>query len=85
MSKVKTIRVQNLRAVGNFEGTFNGCTAVITGGNNRGKSTILRALPDRLRGIKPDVILKHEESEGENGGEVFLLLFNKDFVSQSDE
>jgi hypothetical protein len=64
MSKVKTIKVQNLKAVGEFEGNFNGCTALITGGNRKGKSSILRALPDRFRKIKPEVIVKHNETEG---------------------
>jgi hypothetical protein len=64
MSKVKTIKVQNLKAVGAFEGNFNGCTALITGGNRKGKSSILRALPDRFRKIKPEVIVKHDEKEG---------------------
>lgn len=62
--KVKTIRVQNLKAIGEFEANLNGCTVLVTGKNNSGKSTLLRALPDRLRGIKPDVVLKHNESEG---------------------
>jgi hypothetical protein len=64
MSKVKTIKVQNLKAVGAFEGNFNGCTALITGGNRKGKSSILRALPDRFRKIKPEVIVKQNETEG---------------------
>lgn len=63
-TKVKTIKVQNLKAVGEFEGNFNGCTALITGGNRKGKSSILRALPDRFRKIKPEVIVKHDEKEG---------------------
>lgn len=64
MTKVKTIKVQNLKAVGAFEGNFNGCTVLITGGNRKGKSSILRALPDRFRKIKPEYIVKHNETEG---------------------
>ncbi len=64
MSKVKTITVSNLKAISNLTADFNGCTAIITGGNNKGKSTFLRSLPDRLKQTKPDVILKEGETEG---------------------
>lgn len=64
MAKVKKITVSNLKAVSALSADFNGCTAIITGGNNKGKSSFLRSLPDRLRGIKPDVVLKHGEKEG---------------------
>lgn len=63
-TKVKTIKVQNLKAVAAFEGNFDGCTVLITGGNRKGKSSILRALPDRFRKIKPEYIVKHNETEG---------------------
>lgn len=64
MAKVERIRVMNLKALSALEMDLKGCTVLVTGKNNSGKSTFLRALPDRLRGIKPDVILKHNESEG---------------------
>lgn len=64
MSKVKTITVSNLKAISNLTADFNGCTAIITGGNNKGKSSFLRSLPDRLKQTKPDVILKEGETEG---------------------
>lgn len=64
MSKIKTITVSNLKAVSKLTADFNGCTAIVTGANNKGKSTFLRGIIDRLRGIKPDIILKHGESEG---------------------
>lgn len=64
MSKIKRITVSNLKAISSLTADFNGCTAIITGGNNKGKSSFLRSLPDRLRQVKPDVILKHGESEG---------------------
>lgn len=64
MSKVKRITVSNLKAVSNLTADFNGCTAIITGGNNKGKSSFLKSLPDRLKQIKPDVILKEGENEG---------------------
>lgn len=64
MTKVKTISVSNLKAISALTADFNGATAIITGKNNAGKSSFLRSLPDRLRGIKPDIILKSGESEG---------------------
>ncbi|MDM1049498.1 hypothetical protein [Sphingobacterium hotanense] len=64
MSKVKKITVSNLKAISNLTADFNGCTAIITGGNNKGKSSFLKSLPDRLKQVKPDVILKDGESEG---------------------
>jgi len=63
-SKVKTIEVVNYKAIGKLAADFNGCTAIVTGKNGSGKSSFLRGLSDRLRGIKPDVIVKQGESEG---------------------
>lgn len=63
-TKVKNIRVKNLKAVSEQELKLNGCSALIVGRNRSGKSTILRALPDRFRGIKPELVVKHNESEG---------------------
>ncbi|MDH5825806.1 hypothetical protein [Sphingobacterium faecium] len=64
MSKVKKITVSNLKAISDLTADFNGCTAIITGGNNKGKSSFLKSLPDRLKSIKPDVILKEGATEG---------------------
>lgn len=64
MSKVKKITVSNLKAVSNMTADFNGCTAIITGGNNKGKTSFLRSLFDRVRGVKPDMVLRQGETEG---------------------
>lgn len=64
MSKIKRITVSNLKAISNQTADFNGATAIITGGNNKGKTTFLRGLFDRIRGAKPDTILKTGEHEG---------------------
>lgn len=64
MSKIKKITVSNLKAVSALSADFNGCTAIITGGNHKGKSSFLKSLPERLRGNKPDVVLKHGEKDG---------------------
>lgn len=64
MTKVKKITVSNLKAIAALSADFNGCTAIITGGNNKGKSSFLKSLPERLRGNKPEVILKEGEKDG---------------------
>lgn len=64
MSKIKKISVSNLKAVSSLTADFDGCTAIITGGNNKGKSSFLKSLPERLRGNKPEMILKQGEKEG---------------------
>lgn len=64
MAKVQKITISNLKAIGEFAADFKGCTAIVTGGNNKGKSTLLRSLPDRIHGITPGVILKQGTKEG---------------------
>ena len=82
MSKVKKITVSNLKAISNLSADFNGCTAIITGGNNKGKSSFLKSLPERLKQVKPDAILKNGETEGFaewelTTGEKFIWQFDK--------
>lgn len=81
MTKVKKITVSNLKAVSKLTADFNGCTAIITGGNNKGKSSFLKSLPERLRGVKPETILKEGEKEGFaewelTTGEKFIWTFD---------
>jgi len=64
MTKISKIRIKNLKAVSKMEADFNGCSVIITAGNNKGKSTFLRSIPDRIRGEKADLILKQGETEG---------------------
>lgn len=83
MSKTKTITISNLKALRDISADFNGCTAIITGGNNKGKSTFLRSITDRIRGEKPDLIVKQGEKEGKGiieltTGEKFLWEFDVD-------
>jgi hypothetical protein len=82
MAKIKKITVSNLKAVSSLTADFNGCTAIITGGNNKGKSSFLKSLPDRLRGNKPDLVLKNGEKEGFaewelTTGEKFIWSFDE--------
>lgn len=62
--KIKKIDVENLKAVSSFTALFNGKCGHVTGANGFGKSTVIRALTDRLRGLKPSIITKIGESEG---------------------
>jgi len=60
---------------------FNGCTALITGKNNSGKSSFLRGLIDRIRFIRPQIMVKQGEKEGKgelilDSGERFIWEFD---------
>lgn len=63
-TKTEKIEIKNFKAVSEFEADFKGCTAIITGGNNRGKSSLLRGIADRIRGEKPELVVKYGEDEG---------------------
>jgi hypothetical protein len=62
--KIKKIEVKNFKAISDQNADFDGCSAIVTAGNNKGKSTLLRGLIDRFRGEKPEVILKEGEEKG---------------------
>lgn len=68
--KVQRIEVKNFKAIGDQTADFNGCSAIITGGNNKGKTSLLRGIFDRMRGEKPELILK----EGTEAGYSILEL-----------
>jgi predicted ATP-dependent endonuclease of OLD family len=63
MTKIKTITVHNLKAIKDLTVDFNGCTAIITGGNNKGKTSFLRGVIDRLKGLAPDMIVQISTAE----------------------
>lgn len=81
MSKISRVKISNFKSITDFEADFKGCTALVTGGNNTGKSSFLRGIPDRARFIRPDVMVRNGEKEG-NGemvlttGEKFVWEFN---------
>lgn len=60
--KVQKIFVKNLRQIDEITTEFNGCTAIITGGNNKGKSTLLKSIVDRLRGDKTNIIKEGKQT-----------------------
>src|SRR5690625_7594735 len=68
--KIKRIEVKNYKAISKEELNLNGCSAIITAGNNKGKTSILRGLIDRLHSDKPDLVLKQGESKGHNAIEL---------------
>lgn len=64
MTNIRRISVRNIKAIDELDLDFNGCTAIVTGGNDKGKSTALAFLTDRLMGEKPDMILRKGEEKG---------------------
>lgn len=64
--KINKISVLNYKAISEQELNLAGCSAIITAGNNKGKTSILRGLIDRFRGEKADIILKDGEAKGFN-------------------
>ena len=83
MTKIKTIQIVNLKAISELSIDLNGYSAIITGGNNKGKSTLLKSIPDRIRGERPELIVRDKEYEGKGdmvltSGERFIWEFNTD-------
>lgn len=83
MSKIQTIKISNFKVIEDLEMNFKGCTAIITGGNNKGKTSFLRGIPDRIRFVRPDVMVKKGEKEGRGEmtlttGEKFIWEFDLD-------
>lgn len=81
MSRIKIIKATNLKAIKKMEADFKGCTAIITAGNDKGKSTFLRSIVDRIRFIRPEIPVTRGETEGESelildSGERFVWEFD---------
>lgn len=64
--KIERIEVKNFKAIKAEVVKFNGCSAIITAGNDKGKTSLLRGLIDRFRGEKPDLIVSDGEAKGFN-------------------
>jgi hypothetical protein len=64
--KVKNIRVENFKAIDSKEINLDGCSAIITAGNDKGKSSLLSGLIKRFQGQIPSLIVKTEEKKGFN-------------------
>lgn len=81
MSKIVKISLTNFKAISDLTMDFHGCTALITGKNNSGKSSFLRGMIDRIRFIRPQVMVKNGEKEGKgelllDTGEIFRWEFD---------
>lgn len=81
MSKIQQIKIQALKAIDDLTVDFKGCTAIVTGRNNSGKTTLLRSMPDRIRFIRPTVIVKEGSTQGKgemtlDSGERFVWNFD---------
>lgn len=63
-TRIKQIKVYNCKAIDFKTLDLNGCTAIIIGGNDKGKTTLSRALIDRFRGVKSDFIVRATERSG---------------------
>lgn len=83
MSKIQKIKISNFKSIEDFEAEFKGCTAIITGGNNKGKTSFLKGIPDRIRFIRPDVMVKKGAKEGR--GEMTLTTGEKFIWDFDDE
>jgi AAA15 family ATPase/GTPase len=83
MSKIQTIKIENFKAISELYADFKGCTAIVTGGNNKGKTSFLRGIPERVRFNRPSVMVKEGSTQGRgemtlDSGERFVWEFNTD-------
>lgn len=62
--KLERIHVKNLKACGSADLKLNGCSIIVTGANNSGKSSILKSLQERIQSKKPELIIKQGEKDG---------------------
>lgn len=87
MTKIQKIKLSNFKAISDLEMDFKGCTCLITGANNSGKTSFLKGIPDRVRFVRPDVMVKKGETEGRGEmvlttGEKFIWNFNTEGVDK---
>jgi hypothetical protein len=64
MTKIVKIRLENFKAIDLQEMNFNGASAIITGGNNKGKTSFLRGIPERIRFNRPQIKVRQGATEG---------------------
>lgn len=87
MSKIQKIFIQDFKAINSLEVDFKGCTAILTGGNNKGKSSFLQGIPNRIRFVRPEVMVKEGSTQGKgemtlDSGERFVWEFNTEGVDK---
>lgn len=81
MSKIQRIALQNFKSIEDKQMNFGGLSAVITGGNNKGKTSFLRGIVDRIRFTRPELMVRQGATEGSgeltlDSGERFVWDFN---------
>jgi len=81
MSRIQHIKIKNFKAISEAEAEFKGCTAIVTAGNNKGKTSLLKGIVDRIRFIRPELIVKDGEESGK--GEMTLTTGEK-FIWEFD-
>lgn len=70
MSKIAKIEIRNLKKIPFAELDLQGKSVIVTGSNDRGKSTLIRTLIDRIRGERPEMIVMQDQ----NNGKSFMIL-----------
>lgn len=81
MSHINILRVENFKAVEKFEADFKGCSAIVTGGNNKGKTSFLKGLIERIRFNRPDIIVRNGAEEG---SQEMVLSTKEKFIWEYD-
>ncbi len=81
MSRIERISIQNFKSISDLEMDFKGCSAIVTGANNSGKTSFLKGIVDRIRFIRPEIPVKKGEKEGRgelvlDNGEKFVWEFD---------
>lgn len=81
MTKIVRIALENFKAIDSMQMTFEGHSAIITGGNNKGKTSFLRGIVDRIRFQRPEIMVRQGATEGSgelvlDSGEKFVWDFN---------
>lgn len=81
MSKVQRITIKNFKAIADLSADFKGCTAIITAGNNKGKTSFLKGLIDRIQFSRPEIKVKQGETDGSGeltltDGSKFIWVFD---------
>jgi DNA repair exonuclease SbcCD ATPase subunit len=61
--RVKSIRIENYKAVKEFEGVVEGHSFFLIGGNNAGKSTVAQAVFDLITAKFPDTPIRRDEKK----------------------
>lgn len=62
--KISKITVDNFKAIISNELPLNGCSIIVTAKNDAGKTSLLRGMIDRFRGLKPEFPVNKNADKG---------------------